>query len=151
MLNEIICGIALVIGQFFGDNFEIYNENVKQGFEYPCFFIKFLKSTRKDYLGTRHKRTYHFDIHYFSDKGNTDMYGVLDQLKELLKFITLPNGDVLKGSDIDGEIIDDVLHVNVSFAVMMISDVERTENMNSYQLLVKTEGEEHGNNKKNSG
>ena len=39
MVNSLISGISISINSEFGDEYEIYTESIKQGFNEPCFFI----------------------------------------------------------------------------------------------------------------
>ena len=39
MVNRIIDGISIRINEVFGDDYEIYSEDIEQGFKEPCFFI----------------------------------------------------------------------------------------------------------------
>ena len=40
MINDIIIGISNAIYAEFGSDYEIYVDDVKQGLNEPCFFIK---------------------------------------------------------------------------------------------------------------
>ncbi len=37
--TRIIDGISIRINEVFGDDYEIYSEDIEQGFKEPCFFI----------------------------------------------------------------------------------------------------------------
>lgn len=39
MLNEIIKGISMALNAAFGDGYEIYQNDVEQGLQEPCFLI----------------------------------------------------------------------------------------------------------------
>lgn len=46
MVNRIIDGISIRINEVFGDDYEIYSEDIEQGFKEPCFFYITFKSKK---------------------------------------------------------------------------------------------------------
>lgn len=46
MLNEIITGISQKLNATFGDGYEIYENDVEQGLEEPCFLSLFWNRDR---------------------------------------------------------------------------------------------------------
>lgn len=137
MLNDIIDGISTNLNLAFGDEYEIYSENVEQGLTEPCFFIATLDSEFIQGLGTRQQRKYFFDIHYFprnTEFKKQEMNSVLDDLMSYLEYITLLNGDMLRGTDINGEIVDDVLHFFITYKVNLDKVAEKTDNMEILDL-----------------
>lgn len=117
MLNEIIQGIAIALHAEFGDGYEIYQNDVEQGLQEPCFFIAVLKPELSPLLKGRYLATNPFDIHYFPAVmgDNAEMCTVADRLVECLEFITLPDGGMLHGTSMSYQIVDDVLHLFVNF------------------------------------
>lgn len=140
MLKEILYAISNKLDEVFGEEYEIYIDNVKQGFEIPCFFIQFLTSTKTNYLGKRHQRKYYFDVHFFTNKGNEEMMDKLDELKSCLEYITLSNGDMIRGLELGGEIRDNVLHLNVNYSVIMTEKNGNEDVMDSCKSLILTKG-----------
>ena len=47
MLNNVIAGIAIALNEEFGDDYEIYTEEIKQDLKEPCFFITLLIHPRQ--------------------------------------------------------------------------------------------------------
>ena len=45
IVNSIIDAICITINNDFGDDYTIYTESIKQGFEEPCFFIHNFSAT----------------------------------------------------------------------------------------------------------
>ena len=131
MLNDIVNGISIKLNSIFGDNYEIYDENVEQGIledatdeqgteeRKPCFFIKPLKVLSKPLLGKRKQMTYPFDIAYITDKGNEEMMDVSEKALNGLEYITLLNGDILRAISPEAEIVDGVLHISVIYIVFL--------------------------------
>ena len=139
MVNDIINAISIKLNSVFGEGCKIYTENVEQGLTEPCFFIKYLTTTTKPYLGKRKRHSYSFDIHYFPEAGNEEMLNVAEDMLEALEWVTLLNGDILRGLSPQSEIVDDVLHVSVSYPVML-KVAETGESMGSAAVSVRTEG-----------
>jgi len=121
MLNDIITGIAKTLGTTFGSEFRVYKNDVKQGFTEPCFFIATLKPEQKPLLGDRAIWRNPFDIHYFPKDGGTneELYNVAEYLMFGLRYITLPNGDLLRGLSISYEAVDGVLHFFITYNMIV--------------------------------
>ena len=144
MLNDIVDGISIKLNSVFGDGYEIYTENVEQGLEEPCFFIKSLTVINKNLLGKRKQRTYPFMITYFPLNGNEEMMEVSEKMLDELEYITLLNGDILRGFSLEAEIVDDVLHVSVNY-IVFINDLSTEEAMESVTADVGLKGVQNGN------
>lgn len=147
MLNSIVDGISIKLNSIFGDSYEIAAENVEQGLKPHSFFIKSLPVTHKPLLGNRAQRTYSFVISYFPDtenmEMNQEMMDVAESLLEGLESITLLNGEVIRGHDLESEIVDDVLHFSVKYIVFITKD-ERKELMEILGAVVGTKGAKNG-------
>lgn len=128
MLNEIVHGISMALNTTFGDGFEIYQNDVEQGFEEPCFFIAILKPERDTLIGRRFGMRNPFVIQYFpTESGKQDeMCMVAEQMMDALTFIDLPSGDILHGTGMSYEIVDNVLHFFVTYYVPMVKTVDPT-------------------------
>lgn len=147
MFNDIVDGISIKLNSLFGGSHEINTEKVEQGLQ-PCsFFIKPLPVARKPLLGKRAQMTYSFVISYFPDTAsmekNKDMMNVADRLLEGLEYITLLNGDVVRGQDMEPEIVDDVLHFSVKY-VVFVNKIERAELMGTLDTNVGAKGAKNG-------
>lgn len=119
MVNDLIDGISVKLNQVFGDGVRIYSESVKQGLKEPCFFIAVLNPTQNPIIGARYFREHPFDIHYFPSKdgGNQEIQDVASDLFETLEYITLLNGDLVRGTNMHYEVIDGVLHFFVTYGL----------------------------------
>jgi len=117
MINKIIDGISIKLNQVFGDDYNIYTEEIKQGFEEPCFFIAVLNPSQRQMLGSRYFRQHPFDIHYFSavQGSNNELQSIASDLYEALELIILLDGDFVRGSKMNHAVIDSVLHFFVNF------------------------------------
>lgn len=144
MVSKIISGIAGKLNAAFGENYRIYRNDVEQGLQEPCFFIVPLSPTRQQVLGRRYRQDNPFDIHYFpsqSEQMQSEMDRTADQLFETLEYITLEDGDLLRGTGMRYEIIDNVLHFFVDFNLYLFRQEEK-ENMETLESRVQVKNNE---------
>jgi hypothetical protein len=121
MLSEIIKGVSMKLSATFGDGYEIYQNDVKQGLTEPCFFIAVLNPTLQPLIGRRYLERNPLDVQYYpaQSEKNTEMFSVAATLLDCLEFITLPNGDQLHGTSMNYEVVDNVLHFFVNFNLIL--------------------------------
>lgn len=139
MLGDIVNGISIKLNSIFGDGYEIYDEDVEQGIEEPCFFIKPLKTLSKPLLGKRKQKTYPFDIAYFPKEGNEEMMDVSEKALDGLEYITLTSGEILRAISPDAEIVDGVLHISVKY-IAFFNEYTVEESMDSYSTSIEMKG-----------
>ena len=98
MENDIVKGIAKALRDTFGPGYRIYQNDIEQGFQTPCFFILPMKATPSPLGKDRFLLKSPFDVHFFpeDEKDNAVMQAIAWQLWQALEFITLPDGDGLK-------------------------------------------------------
>lgn len=122
-------------------NTAIYNEEIEQGFEEPCFFIKVLSSGQDKELNIRYKKNISFDIHYFSDKEdvNSDCLDMVDMLYEVLEYIKV-NNSLYRSNKMTHEIIDGVLHFMLQFNYNVLKQIEKAPRMNKLKQEVYLNG-----------
>lgn len=120
---------------------DIYDEEIKQGFEEPCFFIKILNSTHNKELNRRYKKTIFFDVHYYSDKKdiNSDCLDMADKLYEILEYIEV-NNNLFKASNMTHEVVDGVLHFMLQFNYHVLKQIEKAPKMNKLKQEVYLSG-----------
>ena len=116
MINKIIDGISVAISSEFGDPYEIYTESIEQGLIEPCFSILCLNPTINQVLGKRYFRRNQFCVHYFpsSDEKRSECHVVIERLMNALEVITI-DGDLCRGTDMHGEVVDNVLSFFVNY------------------------------------
>ncbi len=132
--NDILDSISIKINELFGDDYKIYTDNVKQGLEMPCFFIKMLPSNKKKLIGNRYENECNLVIHSMLDEENTEEYNdISDKLYEL-EYITLLNGDMLKGYGMRTEISDDVLLFFVTYKYFTYKNKAKDDDMENLTL-----------------
>ncbi len=135
-INDLKIGINEVLDTHFSE-INIYGEEIKQGFEEPCFFIKVLDSDMNKELGRRYKKSVSFNIHYFSDKEdvNTDCFNMADKLYEVLEDIKVNNLG-FRASNMKHEVIDGVLHFMLQFNHFVVKDKDPEIKMNDLEVNV---------------
>ncbi|MBE6070053.1 MAG: hypothetical protein E7211_20545 [Clostridium lundense] len=125
MINDIVVGIAQALNAEFGDNYEIYCEEVEQDLKEPCFLITLLEATNRQIVGNRYMRTHPFAIQYFPSISNkkSECNDVQDRLYSALEYIDFQDG-MLKGTSMNGSVVDGVLHfmVDYNFTVIKVED-----------------------------
>ncbi len=136
MLTEIINGISTKLFETFGENFTIYTENIEQNLKTPCFFIELVNSSRKQIVGNHYRSENTFDIHFFTSEEEDKKEGrnVASILLEALEYITLANGDLIRGTNMHFENVDDVLHFFVNYNVHLIQPIEKAERMGELNI-----------------
>lgn len=128
MLNEIIKGVSMALNTTFGDNYRSYQNDVKQGLKPPCFFIAALKPSLSPLVGRRYMSHNPLDVRFHPKNGgdNAELFRVAGEMMGALEYITLPNGDVIRGTNREFEVVDGVLHFFVTYSTPLIKDTEET-------------------------
>ncbi|MDO4301254.1 MAG: hypothetical protein Q4D26_07690 [Clostridia bacterium] len=130
MINKIVKGISQALYREFGDDYEIYTENVEQGLKEPCFFIQCINPKITRFRGNRYYRENQFAIQYFpkSKDYRTECFDVIDRMYTALEFVEVDNELVL-GKGVDTNIYDGVLTFTINYDMFVIveNDVEKME------------------------
>ena len=146
MLNEIVDAISLRLSENF-DGIDVHVNELEQGFEEPCFFIDLLNPTEKQIVGNRYLRSYLFDIAYFPrNNSQTEIFSVLDKLHDVLEYIKLEDGALMRGLNRNTREEDNVLHYFVTYE-MFIYRMKGNENnvkMEKIELNIKLKEEKNG-------
>lgn len=128
MVNKLIDGISIKLNQVFGDKKRIYDGSVEQGLKEPCFLITILNSSQTQKIGLRYFRQHSFDIHYFPSirDDNNELQGMGSDLFDALEYVTIENGDLVRGTKMNYEVVDGVLHFFVNYN-MFVTKIEVPE------------------------
>ena len=124
--------------EFQEDSYNIYTEEVEQGFCEPCFFIQCFSQSEKDKLSERFLAQHSFVISYFPKKGNAECWQVQKKLQYLLYYITLEEGSLLRGTNRKGNITEGVLQFFVNYDFPMKYRVKPDEKMEVLKVYGKT-------------
>lgn len=120
-MNDIRTAVMRKLAERF-PNIKRYGEEIRQGFEEPCFFVKLLNASQDQELNIRYRRTHSFDIHYFPrDNANEEAHDMAEKLYDALEWIEY-DGVLYQGRGMNHEIVDGVLHffVDYSFRVRRV-------------------------------
>lgn len=123
-INDVIHGIMAALKQHF-PNIKIYGEEIQEGFQAPCFFVKVFPVSHMRERGRRYLRSHAVDIHYFpaTTYANNEMHDMAESLYETMEYIMADN-QTCRATEMNHEIIDGVLHFYVQYNFHMIRDIE---------------------------
>lgn len=129
-------GIINKLDEYFPE-YDISDEKTEQGFTEPCFFVQRLPDRRTDEVGHSYKNTSDYDIHYFLDPDTEDLNQKYEKmgknLYQILKYITLKNGRMIRGIQMWYEIQDSVLHFYVTY-ICYLREVRETDKMQTLDV-----------------
>ncbi len=142
MINDIINGIATKLNETFGNKYQVWRENIKQGLTEPCFSIVALEPEQSAKLPTRYLRKYPFDIHYFPKdklKEKEECYTVAEELYVALEYINVLD-NLCHGTKMRYEVVDGVLHFFVNYDMFVKKQVAGADQMEQLEVKSTTEG-----------
>ena len=118
MINAIIEAISVALSEEFGEKYEIYMEEIKQGLKEPCFFI-FCPSTSNELIrGQKYSLRSLFCIHYFpeTEEKQREINDVAERMMQCLEHVTI-DGDIrpARGTKMRYEAVDGVLNFFVNY------------------------------------
>ena len=116
MINMLMNAITKELKDRFGN--KVYKNKIPQGFEEPCFFVRTVSNIETQVIDNRYKGVTVFEISYISDENKmdaTETQKVISALNPLMDFITLENGDILRGYNRKTEVQDGNFHSFVQF------------------------------------
>ena len=140
MIQDIIDGIIKAIRTEYDKSFRIYTESVEQGLKEPCFSIICISGQNDKGVGSRTNRLYPFNITYFpsTDEPRLECLKVMESLYDVFDVIDVGSAR-LRGTGMNGDIVDGVLQFQVSFGFFLLATKVET-NMDDVQ--VNTDGKE---------
>lgn len=112
--QKILDGITRAISAEWPQS-QIFDDEVEHGLKPGDFNVILVTSSQQQIVGERYKRTPLFDVLYYPKNGREDCYKVADTLSLLLNVISLAEGDLLRGTGLDFEVVDGVLHFYVRY------------------------------------
>lgn len=108
-ISIIINAISQKINEIFGDDYNIEDGEVKQGFEAPCFFIHLFNGNQKHYRQNRYKSELSFQIVAFAkDDDIKQLHEMAEGLYDI-EYLTIENGDTIRCFNMNHRIEDGVL------------------------------------------
>lgn len=133
-IYDVLTGVTTAISQRF-PNLTIYSEEMKQGDQAPCFFVKLLPVEHIQELGRRYRRNFLFDIHYYPDPNKDlqiDAHEMAEQLYGLMEFITVHN-KLQRGIKMKYEFKESVLHFMVEYHFRFMREKPQEQHMRSLE------------------
>ena len=136
-IQNLIDAIAEALFQEFGSGYEIYTEKVEQGLQEPCFMIRCLNPTKNVFLGRCYKRTNQFSIQYIpsTEEIVEECISVLERLYECLEDVIVFDKPI-HGTELHGEITDDILTFTVNYDGFVLKDPEEIPNMEDLDIVM---------------
>lgn len=141
MINKIIDAITIKLHEIFGEEYEIYQNNIEQGLKEPCFLITLIDSAKENLLNIRSKRLLPFDILFFPNGGKSQCHEVSDTLMNELDMIKCLDGELFSGTGMRSEVIDGVLHFFVNFNYIAMAESEELDPMETLEVSNTTKKE----------
>ncbi len=133
MINNIITGISQKLDESFNlqeEKYNIYTDGVEQGLEEPCFFIFSLSPNQRQVSNNRYYREHSFDIQYFpsTTELNFELNEMVETLYQTMEYI-MANGELIRGTKMNAEIVNNVLHFFVNYNMYVTREVIKEESM----------------------
>lgn len=125
--------------QYSEEQYDVYTEGIEQGFTEPCFAIHQLRADITPYPNRRTEIVQHFDVRFFpeEERPREQCRRVAETLTFLLRQLAS-----LRGTGLNWEITDDVLHFFVSYR-QFVRELPEEYRMEVLQLktgVAETEG-----------
>lgn len=135
MINAIISAISASIYDEFGGGYEIYKEKIEQGLKEPCFLLNSLSQSSKQFFSARYKKNNLFSIQYFpsTNEVKAECNDVAERLNNCLEWIDV-NGDLIRGTNSNSEVQDDILNYSINYNVFTISKSKNDELISEYSI-----------------
>lgn len=136
MINDILNALSLKLKEKL--DCTVYIDYVPQKLKLPCVFITTISNEERIIIYPRYKATTVFDIAYNVDANNIEnmrnIYDVIEKINNITDFLTLENGDILRGKDRENSIVDKVAHCNVTFDYFIYKETEKEEYMENLTM-----------------
>ena len=142
MISSIRKGIASALNEKFGEEYNVYFDEIEQGYENPCFFVYLVDWYSDELIMGREKVHTQFNVTFFprnEEEPTEECYETIQKLKECLRMITLKDGDKHRGIDMDAKVVDGLVQFYVTYNFETI-EREDGDSMESYEERI-----EHGN------
>ena len=137
MLNDIMDAVTRRLNELFGDGYEIYTDAVEQGLKEPCFFVQFLEPSEKPMIGRRYYRETAMCIQHLPGdtvQPSRELNRVADILMDGMEYVTLANGDLLRGTGRSHRTEDGVLSFLVSYNMFVLKQPAGEDPMESIEF-----------------
>lgn len=125
MIEKVKKAITNAIYAEFGEEYNVYTEEVEQDLQESCFFVSSLKAENTLFLKNRYFRSQPFCVQYVprSDEPRTECEVVRERLYNCLEWID-DEGDLIRGEKMSGEISDGILSFFVNYDLFVYKPSE---------------------------
>jgi hypothetical protein len=145
-MDDIIQGVVDALWDLYDGAVPIYTEQQKQGFEAPCFFVELINTSMERETGKRFQETASVQVSYFppgTDGDSPDYKDIQSQIRPILlalEVIPVSGTKGIRGTDIEAAVVDDVLHVTVTYSRFIYLKGEDVPYMETLSINQKTGG-----------
>lgn len=133
MLNDICQAVMEKLRNLYGAEADIAMDSPGLKSPGPSFRVGLSEMSQKQIIGQRYFRENGMYLRYVPDpeqnEAQAECCQVLDVLTDGLEYITLPNGDLLRGIRMNGQVKDGVLTFYVSYNLFLNKQKEQQESM----------------------
>lgn len=117
-VTMIIDGIAKAFADMY-PNITVYMDEVEQNMSVPAAFIKIMKHTETKVNGKqRYRDNIDFLIKFIpedTDNATYECFAALEDCENIVEYIELETGDILRGQAIEAEVVDGILNIYVTY------------------------------------
>lgn len=121
--------ISNKIYSIFGDDYNIENDEVKQGFETPSFFIKQINGSRNKRLKDRYRSELNFQIIGFATNNNSKQLSGMAEGLYGLEYMEVESGKFIRAYKMNHRIEDGVLQFFFDIKNFILERTEVENNM----------------------
>lgn len=117
MINLLTESISRALNGEFGDEYEIYREEVRQGLKEPCFFITCINPSVDLLRCDRYSRKNQFCIQYLPEPGGDEReacHAAAERMLSCLRWLDCEGVPVM-GTGMRYEVSDSILHFFVNY------------------------------------
>lgn len=136
MINQTVSAICYRLDELYSE-YPIYRERVSQNLNPPCFTVRLISPERVPELKDRYRLHCRYDITFFPREDGTEqeqIYEISTELFDSLEFIVTPDGDILRGTNMEAEVADGILHFMVNYNVGIAHEREDDHLMETLEI-----------------
>lgn len=140
MLNDVLNAVALKLERVFiggENNITIYTDQVKQGFQQPCFFVGFLETSQKRMISNRYRESVTVYIQYLNESASTiEKNEIVEQLYDNFELLETEGG-LLRGINMKQNVDDLALNFLVNYNYFIMKEKDMEEKMENFTYVLK--------------
>lgn len=122
--KKILDGITLALRAEFPQR-QVFDDEIRQDLRPGAFNVILVSSSQRQIVGERYRKVPLFDVLYYPHCGREECLEIADRLSMLLNVISLPGGELIRGSGMEFEIVDGVLHFYVQYTHYILRESDK--------------------------